>query len=402
MSPPTPSINDIRTIIIAQLEAAFNQTIPLLPKAFNRVLANALAGVFILIFKYGGFIFLQIFVKTATIQEVTILGKTLSPLKEWGRLIGAGDPVPAEQAELEVLITVTQQIGVMPAGTQGLNTDNGVTYLLVASVDLNAPTVTGVFRASGDQGGGDGSGGIGNLEVGDIISFANPLSNVNRDTTVTAQIVTGADEEDTEVYRARVDNLFSSRPEGGALIDYVVWGRTVPGVIGIFPYTGANPGEIDVFAEATVESSGDPDGIPTAAQLTAVAEAIQLNDNGLASRRPAGSFVNVDAITRTGFDVTVSGLTVTNPVSVQADIESALIDYFLTRAPFVSGVTPSPRTDSITSSALTGVVNAVVVAADGFFSGLTFKQTGVGGNLFVYILGIGEKSKLTVPVVFAA
>jgi len=61
MSLVTPTTKELSDNIIAQLEATLNQTIPLLPRAFNRVLAKALAAVFILLYKYGGFIFLQIF-----------------------------------------------------------------------------------------------------------------------------------------------------------------------------------------------------------------------------------------------------------------------------------------------------------------------------------------------------
>ena len=78
MSINTPTTAEINAQIIAQLEASLNQTIPLLPKSFNRVLAKALAGVFIIIYKYAGFIALQQFVATATIEETTINGVTVS------------------------------------------------------------------------------------------------------------------------------------------------------------------------------------------------------------------------------------------------------------------------------------------------------------------------------------
>ena len=48
MSLETPTTDEVREQILAGLSASLNQTIPLLPKAFNRVLANTLAGTFIL------------------------------------------------------------------------------------------------------------------------------------------------------------------------------------------------------------------------------------------------------------------------------------------------------------------------------------------------------------------
>ena len=150
MSLQTPTTKDISDNIIAQLEASLNQSIPLLPKAFLRVLAKALGGVFILLYKYAGFMFLQMFVQTASISETTINGKTVSPLTQWGRLIGIGDPVAATNAELLIDITVDNQTGTLPSGSQLVNSANGVTYITIGTINLNASTVQVTIRASAD------------------------------------------------------------------------------------------------------------------------------------------------------------------------------------------------------------------------------------------------------------
>ncbi len=402
MSLTTPTVAEINTNIIAQFQASLNQTIPLVSKAFIRVLAKVLAAVFVLLWKYGGFIFLQQFVKTATIEDVVINGQIVSPLKEWGRLTGVGDPVGAVQAELTIDIDVQTQSGTLDSGTPLINSATGVTYLLVGSVPLTAATVQGTVKAARDQGGGNGAGAIGNVADGGTLNFTNPIPAVFRETTVTATITTGANAEDVEVYRQRILDRFAKRPQGGALIDYEAWGEEVAGIVNIYPYTGALSGEVDVFAEATPESSGDPDGIPTVAQLQAVSDSIELDENGLASRRPAGSFVNVAAITRTGFDVVVTGLTnVENLSATKTQIDAALLEFFLDREPFISGLTQGPRKDTISNTGLVGVVEDIVTAANGFFDGVSFSLTSGGGNLFVYTLGQGEKAKLTEPVVYA-
>lgn len=395
MSLQTPTTQEISDNIIAQLEATLNQTIPLLPKSFLRVLSKALAAVFILLYKYGGFTFLQIFVSTAAIEETEINGIQVSPLIAWGRLIGVGDPVAATNAELLINITVDNQVGVLPSGSQLINADNGVTYITIGDVLLDSTVVQATIRAVSDQAGGGGAGAIGNLEPGDIVSFANPLANVSRDAVVDSQIVTGANAETTEAYRQRVIDRFQKRPQGGAYADYEIWGEEVAGIINIYPYTGVDPGEVDVYAEATPESSGDPDGIPTAAQLAAVFESIELDENGLASRRPANAFVNVFAITRTGFDTEISGLVVDNLAQVQDDITEAITEFFLAAAPFVDGLTIPPRKDRITRSALIGLVEDIVTAANGSFTTVIFTPTGIGGSLELYILQEGEKAKST-------
>lgn len=394
MSLQTPTTKEISDNIIAQLEASLNQSIPLLPKSFLRVLAKALAGVFILLYKYGGFMFLQVFVQTASINDTVINGQTIKPLVQWGRLIGIGDPVAATEAELIVDITVEVQVGTLLAGTQLVNSDNGVTYITIGDVLLNAATVQANIRAVSDQAGGGGEGAIGNLDPGAIVSFANPLANVARDTVVDSQVVTGANGESTEAYRQRIIDRFQKRPQGGAYSDYEQWGEEVAGIINVYPYTSDCPGQVDVYAEATVASSGSSDGIPTTAQLEAVLESIEFDQNGIASRRPAGALVNAFPIDRIEFGVEVTALQVDNLAQVQLDIETAVEEYFQERAPFIVGLSVLPRRDRVTRTGIDGVVDDVVSAAGGVFGGVELTQGVI--SLDIYALGVGEKSKAVV------
>ena len=398
MSLTTPTTKEISDNIIAQLEASLNQTIPLLPKSFLRVLAKVLAGVFILLYKYGGFMFLQIFVQSASANETTVNGKIIIPLVQWGRLIGIGDPVLATQAELSITVIVENQVGILPSGTQLVSALNGVTYITIGAVSLNAATVAATIRAVSDQSGGGGAGAIGNLDPGAIVSFANPLANVARDAVVDSQTVTGADGESTEAYRQRIIDRFQKLPQGGAYADYELWGEEVAGIVNVYPYTSDNPGQVDVYVEA--DTATDPDGIPTAAQLQAVLDSIELDENGLATRRPANALANTLAITRVGFDATVYDLVADNLATVQADIQSAVEEFFIDAAPFIDGLTVPPRLDRITRSALIGLVEDIVSAANGTFTTVTFIQTTLSGSLEIYVLQQGEKAKLATNVSF--
>lgn len=392
MSLQTPTTKEINENIIAQLEASLNQTVPLLPKSFLRVLSKALSGVFILLYKYAGFMFLQQFVRTASIEPTEINGQTVRPLIEWGRLVGVGDPVSATQAELLIDITVNNQGGALPSNSQLVGASNGVTYITIGSVALDASTVQATIRAVSDQSGGGGAGAIGNLDPGATVSFANPLADIERRATVSAQTVTGADAEDPEVYRQRVVDRFQKRPQGGAYADYEQWGEEVAGILNVYPYTSECPGQVDLYVEATQASSGSPDGIPTSAQLQAVLDSVELDDEGLASRRPANALVNAFPIDRVGFDVRVTGLLVDDLAQVREDIEDALAEYFVSREPFIPGLSIPPRRDRITRSALGGVVDDIVAANGGIFSAVFLEVDGVMIDL--YSLGVGEKAKL--------
>lgn len=391
MSQATPETQAIADNIVAQVEASIQETAPLLPKAFIRVLAKALAGIFVIVYKYAGFIFLQMFVEHASMRATTINGKVIVPLVEWGRLCGEGDPLAATRAELVATVVVTNQVGVIESGAQLVYPPTGVIYLSLVSVALDAPTVQVRVRAASDPDGGDGSGVIGNLVPGDVLQFASPLPNIDPRATVASQAVTGADAETDGAYRARVKRRFQRRPQGGASADYQTWGEDDPGILNVYPYAGS-PGEIDIYVEATVASSGSEDGIPTGAQLDAVAAAIDYDSNGLASRRPVNAAVNVHAIARTAFDIVITGLDATDLAAAKEALEDAVDEHLRSREPFIVGLSALPRADRITLAAVSGAVDDAVSALGGTVASVTVKLSGVPTP--AYTLGNGEKAKL--------
>lgn len=388
MSLATPTTAQISATIISQIQAKIGQSVPFLPKAFINVLASVLAGVFILGYKYCGFIFLQMFVAYASDQPTTVNGQVIVPLTELGRLLGVGDPVPATQAQLAVQVTVTHMTGSLSAGQAAINSSTGVIYNVVADVLLNAPTVTALIQAKSDQSGGDGSGTIGNMQPGDVLAFANPLPNVATKATVLSQQVTGADAEPTPLYRAKILQRRQAAPQGGAYADYEQWALTVPGIINAYPYASPNPGEIDIYVEADVVSSGSPDGIPTGAQLAAVFAAINLNNTtGRATRRPVNAAINVFAITRVAFDMFITGLT-PDSTTTRTSIKDGADEFLRAREPFIVGLSVLPRNDRITQAAVGGVVETVVETAGASVTTVAI----IPGP--AYTLNQGQKAKL--------
>ncbi len=382
-----PTTAELRDNIVASIEASIAQTVPLLPKSFIRVLSTVLAAVLVVLYKYSSFIFLQIFVAFATLDTTTINGIPVQPLLEWGRLIGVGDRTPATAAELTIELAVTGS-GTLPAGTQFQHAASGVVYVTIAATILGTPTTATNVRASSDPAGNSGLGEIGNRQIGDIVSAVNPIAGVNSDAPVTIIVTTGADAETSASYRQRVIDRFQFRPQGGAYADYQQWSVEVDGIINAYPFTSDLPGEVDVF----VESGTEVDGIPTAAQLTAVAESIQFDENGLASRRPANAFVNTLPITRRAFDVEVFGLDVDDAAQIQIDIQAGLTQYFLQRENFILGLNLPPRKDRITDIEVSGVISNIVTAAGGLFDSATLETN--AAVVTQYSLVEGEKAKL--------
>lgn len=388
----TPTTSQVANNVIVQLEASLSQTIPLLPKAFSRVLAKSLSGVVVTLYKYAGFNLLQQFVSSASFGETEVNGRLIRPLVEWGRLIGAGDPLPATQAELTVSVTVTNPSGSLPGGSQLLHASTGVVYQTVAAVLLDAETVTVTARATSDQAGGDGAGTVGNLEVGQMLQFASPLPNVATNATVTGASVVGADGEAEDVYRARIIRRFQRRAQGGAYADYRAWG-TVAGIRNVYPYTGA-PGEVDVY----VETTSTPDGIPDSAQLAAVLTSIEYDPEespsptGLANRRPVNAAVNVLPITRTAFDVDIAGFEADDPPAVLEAIEQGLDEFLRAREPYIVGLSALPRLDRVTQGFVAGVVNEIAEANGASVASVTLRRSGV--TILQYNLQHGELAKL--------
>lgn len=393
MALTTPTTLQIASNIIGQLETSLSQTIPLLPKAFSRVLAKVLAGVYVVLYKYAGFSLLQQFITTASFEETEVNGKLIRPLVEWGRLGGTGDPLTATQAELELEVTVLTQTGSLPGGSQLLYAPTGVVYQTVAAVLLDAATVTVVARATSDQAEGDGSGTVGNLEPGQVLQFASPLPNVATNAVVTGSAVVGAEGEAEETYRARVLRRFQRKPQGGAYADYQAWGTEVPGIRNVFPYTGA-PGEVDVY----VEAEAGPDGIPDLSQLDEVADFIEFDPEeapsptGLANRRPANAAVNVLAITRAAFDVDITGFEASDEAAVLASIELGLDEFLRAREPYIVGLSSLPRLDRITQGAVAGVVQEIAEANGASVAAVTLRRGGFA--IVQYMLARGELAKL--------
>ena len=245
---------EISDNIIAQLESTLNQTIPAAPKSFMRVLSKALGGVFVLLYKYVGWMILQQFVSRAVDADTVVNGVTINPLREWGNIYGVGSPKAATRAELTIDITVTTQGGTLAAGTPLVSAANGVTYITLGAIALNASTVSALVRASADQAGGNGAGTIGNLDAGANLTFVNPLGVVKSQTVVTAQTTTGADGETTDAYRQRILDRIQKQPQGGAYADYELWGEEAAGILNVYPYTG-QPGQIDVYSESGKEAA---------------------------------------------------------------------------------------------------------------------------------------------------
>jgi hypothetical protein len=386
------TIAEINQLIIDQIETQTGQIIPILPKAFIRILAKVLAGVFIILYKVAGWIFLQIFVSTASYDEVEILGKKITPLIEWGRLVSVGDPDPATQAELSIDLTVLTLDSVLPSGTQFTSDLNGLTYITQQSYTLSIDpfTIDVICTKSGT---------IGNLEVNDILTIANSVGYIEDDAPISAILTTAVDKEAEDDYRQRIIERFQLQPQGGALTDYRIWAQDASGVKQSYWYTG-DPSNVIGYIEGDPEIY--PDRIPDSSLLLAVGNVIDFDpDTGLATRRPVTAvidpvgdktYTNIKAVILKEFDVEITGLVIDNIDDIEDQIYDALVTYFLNREPFIEGLTLLPKRNVVSQANVIGIVDDIVSANNGTFTTAIIE---LGGFITAqYTLGEGEISKL--------
>ena len=393
MPQQVPKISDINENIIAQLEASLESTIPLFAKSFSRVLAKALSAIFVVGYKFAGWIALQMFARYASYAPVSVNGQTFTPLIEWGQLIGVGLPTPATRAEALITVVVENQTGNLEAGSLLLRPSTGVIYSVVADVPLDNIEITAQVQAVNDEQGTLGFGTLGNLSVGDELQFVNPLPYVAGITTVSQVLVTAADRETETSYRDRVVTRFQRRPQGGARVDYQIWGELVEGIDLTLPYTG-QPNQMILYSRST--TTGE-DGIPTADQLASVKNSCEFDDDGMATRAPPGVLIVSNSISRIEVNVEIVGLGLTDGSAITLaqliqQIEDAIKQHLSTLEPFIVGVSILPPRDRVSSAAIGGVIYTVAEANGAFFGSYSVV---VGASpISTYVLEDGQLAKL--------
>ena len=365
------TITDIADNIVADIDASTGQIIPALAKAVFRVLAYALAGVFIILYKYGSDAFRQRFPQTATGEWLQYLGEIVDV-----------NIIPADTWEGEAEIDATGAVGTIAAGTQFVKNDTGKVYEVTIGVVIAPGTLTLNLIATEAGAGSD-------LIVGDILDIVSPIAGVELTAEITVVTTQGADEEDTEEYRQRVIDRWKAKPQGGAAVDYVLWGMEMPNAENIYPYSSSTPTVVSVY----VEVDNQPDGIPTGAQLIIAEDYLTYDPiSGAQDRKPLGVTLDMQPIYRTEFDVEITDLLPDTPAT-RADILDALTDSFLQKEPYIQGLS-TERVDYITYAEVVALIYAVLQSAGATVSAIDLTEHLGGAPVTIYTLGEGEKSKL--------
>lgn len=357
---------------VDKITSALDTSASTLEKSFLNVLGSVLAGANTTLYKYAGFSLLQQFAETASFEEITVNGRTFSPLIIIGRLAQVGDPGIGSAAQITLTATGTGGAS-MPAGTQWL-AENGLVYETLNET----PVAVGTFSVLVEC---NEPGTVGDLESG-AMDLVSPLQNVAREAVIASLTAPAEDPETEDTYRPRVVEATQARAQGGATADYRIWASTVPGVRRVYPYTG-DPGQVDLY----IEGGTAPDYIPDASLIAQVKAAVDLDEFNIATRRPMNDAVNYLPITRQVFDVEIVGFSGT--VEERAQVENAISDRLRDRRPFLPTVDPLPRKDEVSRDDIGGIAREVCASIGRSFATITVEVFG-SGNIERYYLERGE------------
>ena len=384
MSVNVQTTQEITQQFLAKLEARLNQTTPAADHAYNNVIAGDSALAFTSLYKYAVDRTLAAYAYTAKGADLDALGNELGVVRH---------PATAWQGT----ITLTGTNGtVIPIGTVFVATATGQAYTCIVGGTIAAGTVTLTLQALA-------AGVDGNLANGAILALQTAIIGASGTPTVASTTVTATDVEDDENYRVRVLDAQQTLPTGSNPASYRLWAQGVSGVVRAYPCAGAPAGITSSPLMRTVYVECDPsiqaDGIAPAGLLTQVRAAITTDPATALARQDLGltdGTLYVQAITRTPIYVQITGLNVPSGQTsqCQADIQTALVAYFLIITPFVTGCDPSfGRNNTITNLTVSKIVQLVLNAYGASAMSIGF---GLAAGSFVssYSVAQGEKTKL--------
>lgn len=366
--PVIPTAAEIKARIVSDLETKLNQTTPALSKAFNKVLAGALAGFILLLYQAQLWVYRQIFPETADERSLTLLGNLVNVFK------------------LPAVFTVIQ------ADVTGINGYTIVDDLFMGSNNVAYKVTTGATIAGGTASvelTAQESGEIGNLPDSTILDIVSPNPNLDGTATITATNTSGDDQESLDSFRIRVSSEYSKRKTGGAPSDYEAWGLETPNFDWISPLDDPDTaGEVIVFGRVDNQT----DGIPTSGQLLELDDFLNLDPvTGLRTRHPIGPPTDPEPISRFLFDIEI--FIKNGTPQIESDVETAVTIYVETQEPFNEAIRTIIK-DTISVGGISAVANSIANLQSSTITDVILDQVSPALTITSYQLFGGEFGKV--------
>jgi hypothetical protein len=350
-----PTLQELITDVISQIEAEFGDTISTTGKSALRATGNTLGGKLKLLY-----------LTLANVQKNMLpdLADSVAvggTLERWGFIKLGRYPFKATNGEYT--LSVTGSVGAtIPAQTTFLSDDDSLSpgqlyildeaYVLVSTTDnINVRALT--------------PGTAGKLNIGDTLTPTSPIALVDSTAVVTAETVQPLDAESIDTYRQEVIASFNLEPQGGADTDYRLWAQDAQGVEAVYPYTASGySNRVNLYIESSIADSTDGKGTPSAGMITSVEGVINFDPDTTIpllqrGRKPATVIVNYLPVTIITVDIVIpsfSGIT----ADKQALILSAMTSYYSSIRPFVAAADVIENKNDISDQ---NNISAVVLSA---------------------------------------
>lgn len=321
-----PTIAQLRTDIISDLEAQYSITIPLFGKNWLYVLASVQAGKLWLAYKYMGLVQKNILPDTADSESN---GGTL---ERFGRIKLGRNPFPAT-AGIYTIQLVGSLGTIIPASTTWKSDDDslnaGIQFILDTAFTLNGTDIVTVRALT--------TGLEGQQSIGNTMTVNSPIGGLTSVATVVTESTTPQSAESISDYRAKIIQSDRLEAQGGAGADYRLWASEVQGVKQSYPKASSGLiNVVDLFIEATIADSTDGKGTPTATILTNVQTAIETPTANRPARKPITTVVSYQKVTPLNVDVTINGFV--GSALDKTLIDQAIEDYLSDIRPFVASI----------------------------------------------------------------
>lgn len=376
------SIQENRQNSLTDIESKTNQNTPAVDVAYNRILANAQAGLATLCQIHNVDQRKECFPQTAT----EFVG-----LPFWAQLVnrprGKGT-----QAELQATVTGSDGVTV-GSGSTGPRwiADNGINYStktggLISGGQVSIAVLANQFGAEGT------------LQVGDEITLTTTIPGINSTAVISAINTVGTEPESIESWRAAIIQLAAFPPNIGTSAWFFNETISVPGITRAYPYVSQiYPGRIELFCVA----DDNVDGIPTAPQLQAVEDHyLTAGKNVMWSSYllpNAEKRIEAFASLIDTYDVVITDGVPALSASLKTKIEASINNYFKTRNPYILGLTPSNQ-GAVEEVEITTVAQNTInaqVGETGRFTDIDLIKQGFPQEE-IYILNPGYRAKANI------
>lgn len=375
---PIPTLTQLYTDILADLETQLGVNISLFGKVFLRALAMVQAGKLKLFYLSVAFLQKNIWPDTADPESK---GGTL---ERFGRVKLNRNPFPAQAGQYTATITGTIGSSIPASSTFKSNdtsTNPGKLFVLDNAFTSTANPDTITIRAL--ETGIDSK-----LSPGDQLTATAPIIGISSIITIATEAIPPLAAETTDDYRRKTVDAFRLEAQGGASGDYRLWSYDAQGVKQVYPYAKSNAtGEVNVYVEATAADSTDGQGTPSA-QLLLDVEAVVETDPDTTKpanerpRRPIQVIVHFLPVTVRQVEINISlftGLT----AAIQAEILAALTAEIDKVRPFIAGCDVLEEKNDILDT--NKIISVILNTRPGSsFGPITLKVSGTTFNTFTF------------------